>query len=371
MSTTSTAIHGHRPHRFHSRRRGVALVWATAVLVLLLAISMLAVDFGRAQLAKTELRRAADAAARAGAADLLQDPDAAIRVAKEYAARHRADGKTVTLLDSDIEIGVWNTSTRTFTPAVTATERLNADAIRVVARLSAARGTGVPAAFARLTGKSGFDVSAEAIAYRIENINVDQNVSAQSNPFLAGMPAGSVASLNNPHNSPDYAGTASNPRQSPSAINMRIIPGSVLQFDGIDGVMRHDPNLAYYQPDGQLNSIGRNTNGPENGIADIRGPINALVGVFLTDEQPNRTPAPRWLDFSTAASRDFETLEPQVKQVFFIGDGKDSRGRRQNFKVPPGATRLYLAAWDFYEWNNNAGNRNVRITRPGRIITVR
>jgi Flp pilus assembly protein TadG len=353
------------------RPRGMALIWTSLVLVLMLVISLMAVDYGRAQLAKAELRRAADSAARAGAAELLLDPDDAIDVAKEYAAKHRADGRTVNLLNSDIEVGTWDSKTRVFTRATSNSARMNADAIRVVAQLRADRGTHIPAGLARLTKKGGFDVSAESIALRIEPIAVDQNVLATANPFLAGMPPGTLASPNNPHNSPDFAGTKNNPRQSPETVGMRIIPGSVLQFDGIDGVMRHDPNLAYYQPDGQLNSIGRNTNGPEHGISDIKGPINALVGVFLTDDQPNMTPAPETLDFSSPGSRDFRELRPKLKQVFFIGDGKDSRGVRQDFIVPQGATRLYLASWDFYEWNNNAGYRNVRISRPGKIITVK
>jgi len=95
-----------------------------------------------------------------------------------------------------------------------------------------------------------------------------------------------------------------------------------------------------------------------------------LVGVFLTDDQPDRTGAPPKLDFSSAQSRDFDKLEPQVKQIFFIGDGLNSAGKRQEFIVPPGATRLYLATWDFYEWNNNSGQRTVKVSRPEQVILM-
>ena len=44
---------------------------------------------------------------------------------------------------------------------------------------------------------------------------------------------------------------------------------------------------------------------------------------------------------------------------------------QQQFIVPKGATRLYLATWDFFEWNNNAGTRNVQVNRPERIIMVK
>jgi hypothetical protein len=104
----------------------------------------------------------------------------------------------------------------------------------------------------------------------------------------------------------------------------------------------------------------------------MKAPINALVGVFLDDNQPNLTPTPaKNLDFSTSASRDFSTLKPDLKQIFFIGDGMNSNGQTQEFVVPQGATRLFLATWDFYEWNNNAGARDVVVIRPMRIVTVK
>ncbi|HMB95255.1 MAG TPA: hypothetical protein VKK61_04375, partial [Tepidisphaeraceae bacterium] len=155
-------------------------------------------------------------------------------------------------------------------------------------------------------------------------------------------------------------------------------------FDSIDGTARHDPGLQFASPDGDLTEqIGHNNSTPiynnnygtqmynENGIADAWIPINALIGVFLDDSQPNLTPAPANLDFRSDASRDFATLKPQLKQIFFIGDGLDSSGNRQQFIVPPGATRLYLATMDYYEWNNNAGARNIKVNRPATIITVK
>jgi hypothetical protein len=241
----------------------------------------------------------------------------------------------------------------------------------VITRKSAARGTGIKLMFAPVLGRKFCDARGECIVQFSAGVNVDQNVGGTANPFLAGMPAGSVASLNNPHNSPDYAGTLANPRQSPTAINMPIKDGMIFNFDSIDGDVRHDPNLAYYSPDGQLTDIGGNTNGAENGISDLKAPINALVGVFLDDRAPNLTRAPSKLDFSTDASRNFDVLKPKLKQLFFIGDGKMNDGRFQQFVAPAGATRLYLATWDFFEWNNNAGARNVKITNPDHIVTVK
>ena len=51
--------------------RGTVMVWAIVSMVALMAFVSLAVDMGRVQLAKTELQRAADAAARYGATGLV------------------------------------------------------------------------------------------------------------------------------------------------------------------------------------------------------------------------------------------------------------------------------------------------------------
>ena len=44
---------------------------------------------------------------------------------------------------------------------------------------------------------------------------------------------------------------------------------------------------------------------------------------------------------------------------------------QQQFIVPKGATRLYIATWDHYEWNNNQKHREVKVERPQQIITVK
>src|SRR5690606_5221271 len=163
-----------------------------------------------------------------------------------------------------------------------------------------------------------------------------------------------------------------------------IVPGQVLTFDNIAGTTRHDPNLPFYEPDGQTGEngtkkdIGRNTRGSEHGIADINCPINALVGVFLGPDRPDNTPAPETRDASTPESRNQLRYEPKLKQIFFIGDGTawvdgpdgNKVPVKQEFVVPEGATRLYLATWDFYEWNNNAGERVIEIKRPQKVVLV-
>ena len=365
-----TQTHNIVPTSARRGRKGAVMVYSILTLVVLLLVSSIAVDWGRAQLAKTQLVAATDAAARAGAAALSRSPAAAYDDATWTASLNTVDGSPLVLRSSDIELGTWNTATQKF-KKLSGSNQYSANAVRVMAVRNNSRSNAVPLSFASIFGRESMDIKAECIAMIIPGVDVDQAVNATANPFLAGMPAGTIASVNNPKNSPDYAGTASNPKQSPIAVNMPLTEGSKLTFDSIDGVARHDPNLADYNPDGQANSIDVNTAGNENGIATVRAPINALVGVFLTDAAPNTTAAPASLDFSSTASRDFQTLSPQVKQIFFIGDGLDANGVRQEFVVPKGATRLFLATWDFYEWNNNSGTRTVKVERPNQIVVVK
>jgi Flp pilus assembly protein TadG len=364
------------------RRNGMVLIYAMILMVVLLAIGSVAVDWGRVQLAKTQLVGGADAAARAGAAGLSRSPADAIDAARWTAQHNVVDGTALDLQSADVQVGIWDDRSLAFT-ALVGSDQFRANAVRVVAVRNAARGSAVPLSFASIFGNASTSLRAESIATIVGGVKVDQPVAATANPFLAGMHAGSVASANNPHHNADYAGTTANPKQSPTAVNLPLIEGAALTFDSIDGVARHDPTLTDSNPDGQLSDIGHNNPTPddgaaygtsysnENGIADVRAPINALVGVFLSDEEPSLTKAPKNLDFSTDASRDFHSLQPKVKQIFFIGDGLDSHGQQQEFIVPKGATRLYVATWDFYEWNNNAGTRTVKVNRPQQIVMVK
>jgi Flp pilus assembly protein TadG len=349
------------------------LVWGIVVIMALMAIVSLGVDLGRAQLARTELQQAADAAARhaaTGLKNVLRGRSAAFDNAAAAAAQNYADGTPI-LLDTsqDVELGIWDAQQRTFTRTNSVPQ---ANAVRVTARRTAARNNAVGLVFSRLAGKNSVDVSASAIATLAAGEEETLLVSAKSNPFLAGMPPGSMASRNNPHNSPDYAGTPGNPRQSPRQASLPIVAGSVMTFDGVNGGANNDPGSATrFTADGNTSSVGSNTNGAENGISDLRAPLNSLVGVFLGDDRPDQTSAPARLSFDTAPLRNFTSLEPQLKQTFFIGDGRSDAGEVQQFKVPPGATRLFIATWDTYEWNNNVGSFSITVHRPGQIALVK
>ncbi len=93
-------------------RRGAAVVYVLILSVVVSAFVSLAVDVGRAKLAKTQLGNAAEAAARAGAGGLSDST--ALTKATSAAQLNYADGYPVVLQASDIEIGIWTPATHTF-----------------------------------------------------------------------------------------------------------------------------------------------------------------------------------------------------------------------------------------------------------------
>lgn len=178
-------------------------------------------------------------------------------------------------------------------------------------------------------------------------------VPGTSNPWLAGMPNGTVSPPG------DIA-----PDHSPVLVpGLCLRPGSALTFAATGGVA-NDPTFSLDAPDGNAAALVSHFSGAENGISQVTTPYNALVGVFLDASQPNTSPAPAALLFTTPASRDFLSLSPLLKQVFFIGDGKTSTNVVQQFIVPTGATRLYLATMDCCQWSNNIGSFTVDVFDP-------
>jgi hypothetical protein len=100
-----------------------------------------------------------------------------------------------------------------------------------------------------------------------------------------------------------------------------------------------------YPPDGDPNGSMASIES-FGGISGYEGPAGALAGVFLTDAVPLE-PAPDLIRFTADATGiEFARLEPQIGQVFFIGDGATSTGARQNFVAPAGATRLFIGLVD-------------------------
>jgi Flp pilus assembly protein TadG len=172
-------------------RAGATLIWVTVAFSTMIAFASLAVDYGRVQVAKTELLQAADAAARAAAGSLPSGTTAARNEAVRIAALNKAAGLFITLdPNADVDFGFWgppdtdfaetddwtamdwstagdedmaDDGTWVFTPLAAADISM-ANAVRVTARCAASRGTAVPLLFAKAIGMNTCDVSSLAIA---------------------------------------------------------------------------------------------------------------------------------------------------------------------------------------------------------------
>lgn len=128
------------------------------------AFASLAMDYGHAQGAKTELRRAADAGARA-AASMLGNVTTCQNLAYQFAYANTCDGAPVVIdKAADVEFIDWDTTTRTYTVLSGATAQAGANAIRVTCRRTQARGNAVPLYLGRVLGQYYCDVQASAIA---------------------------------------------------------------------------------------------------------------------------------------------------------------------------------------------------------------
>lgn len=343
------------------------MIYAAAAMIALCGVVSLGYEFGRVQLAKSQLQTAADSAARyagGGVKHQIDGVNAAVAMARASLRDNTVDGRKLVDAQSTVELGIWNNTTGSGVKFKPSTDLNGINAVRVTVRLSKDTNTAIPLVFGSMIGYGRQELTAQAVALYEAGAGmsrVDLNVPATSNPFLAGSPAGTVASVNNPHDSPDYAGTSSNPKQSPvKAAGLTLKPGSSLTFDGVDGGANNTASSVRFDGDGNTTNIVTNSAGAENGKQNLRAPINSVIAVFLTDATPTGVSGlPEALDFSTTASRDFASLSPKIGQTFFIGDGRRDNGELQRFVIPAGATRLYIGTMDGYEWNNNVGGFTV------------
>lgn len=324
------------------RRRGGAIVYGTIALFVLIGFASLSVDFGRVQLARAELQTALDAATLYGAAGLSSGVTTVQTRVKTAALENKVAGNGLVVTDSDIEFGVWNSNTRQFN-VLTGNDRASATAIRVTGYRTTARNGGVPLFWGGIVGRPTFNIVAKSIACRGQSAYY--TVDADSCPWLAGMSNGSKV-VKYAENTQDSVA----PAQSPLLVtDMTITPGRKISFRQVSGTTAWaDGSDGTFGPDGDTSWIV--TQQAANGINQTSAPIQCLVGIFLNNNAPTSGSPAAALDFSTAASRNFTTLSPQLKQVFFIGDGINSSGQLQEFVVPASATRLYIGLMDEKGW---------------------
>ena len=157
--------------------RGVAAVMVALTMTVLLAMGAAALDVGHALVARNELQNSSDAGALAGARALgilyegmtpaamgtyqLSGGDAATIIAavQSTAVLNAAAGVNVTVNAADVQIGLWNSGTRTLTPTVNQPR-----SVRVVTRRDGTANGPISTFLAGVVGITSVNVSASATA---------------------------------------------------------------------------------------------------------------------------------------------------------------------------------------------------------------
>ncbi len=161
-------------------RRGNIVVLTAFMMIFLMAVLALAIDLGYLVTAKNELQRSADAAALAGAWELIDETapagpvsvaaltGAATNVAGEYAAYNRVTSEAPALSATDTEIGYIADPLNPASPLV-ATSAFKPNALRVKVQKTSLQNGEVPLFFARALGRLSAACEAEATAALINN----------------------------------------------------------------------------------------------------------------------------------------------------------------------------------------------------------
>jgi hypothetical protein len=178
-------------------------------------------------------------------------------------------------------------------------------------------------------------------------------VPGTANVWLSGMPNGA-----RPGNVGEFVPDIA-PAQSPVLVPRVLSNGERLRFRAsgiVDTTAAGGP--PGFGPDGFFGAFVP----AGNGISAVSNVLGSLTGVFLGPEQPDLSAAPGGLVFiPNPALLDYQSLAPELKQVFFIGDGLTSGGVQQEIIVPAGASRLFLGVFDVDGNYDNVGSFDVTV----------
>jgi Flp pilus assembly protein TadG len=157
--------------------RGAAAVMVALTLTILLAMGAAAIDIGHALVARNELQNAADAAALAGARTLGiayegmtpaqmatytltgGDQAAIVAAAQTTSTLNQAAAVNVSVNAAEVQVGLWNSSTQTFTATVNQPR-----SVRVVTHRDGNANGPISTFLANVVGMSSVNVSAAATA---------------------------------------------------------------------------------------------------------------------------------------------------------------------------------------------------------------
>jgi Flp pilus assembly protein TadG len=145
---------------FHNDERGAVLIYVTLGLTVFLGFSALAIDGSYLYFMSNRAQSAADASALAGVSRLVEGDEVARSEAVAFAEKNLEVAKFGTVLqNADVDVGTWDTATRTFTDGDTP-----ADAVRVLVRMDDTNSNPLQLFFASAIGSSEGGVVASAVA---------------------------------------------------------------------------------------------------------------------------------------------------------------------------------------------------------------
>jgi Flp pilus assembly protein TadG len=154
------------------RERGNVLVFVTVALLALFGFAAWSTETGQAWTARGQLQAASDAAALAGAGELIEpnegapaDPGAATAAAQAFGLQNETLGVPIDIPAGDIATGSWDVPTRTFTPLPGSTDRTVVRAVRVLGRRDDVANGPIPTVLGRIMGVDSIAVNTEAIGY--------------------------------------------------------------------------------------------------------------------------------------------------------------------------------------------------------------
>jgi len=152
--TTVTTSLSRASTRRRASRHGTIIVLLAIMMTALMAMVAFSVDTGYMLSIKTELKRAADAGALAGAGRLVDGQSAALAEVQQFVQMNLVGNEPVDGADLQIEFGQWDSTNNAFSAggSVPSAVRVHLDR------------SDQPLFFARMLGKNDFDTSAESIA---------------------------------------------------------------------------------------------------------------------------------------------------------------------------------------------------------------
>ncbi len=212
------------------RQVGTVLLMLVVSVVGLFGVAALATDVGHVWAARSELQAAADAAALASAANLVDAAGTSVTLpaatasAQTYGLANQADQKAISILAADLSFGDWDLATAQLNTSVDLTDPDQVTAVRVVARLDQTANGPVQTVFARVLGRQSFGFTGNATGYL--------GFAGSFPPGTIDLPIGiDCCAISGPSCSSDYCSTIQSNPPNPCMLSDGITQVTCLEVD--------------------------------------------------------------------------------------------------------------------------------------------